>query len=186
MLSIAFSLQLIGRAQCGSTAAPEVGAPPTELSDDVGGGGGGEEEEFALGRLAECVATTSGLWDRNGRPLRLNTNTLDLLERVIDDTQDYGPETRRRSLAEWLASERARTGDPDRKLLLEGRAHLKGAIKQWKKSMTLKLSGESRCNAENHWSIYANSSTILVLKSANKYYYWTVSRAQTSAFQLVN
>jgi len=46
---------------------------------------------------------------------------------------------------------------------------------QIKSNLSLLVSGESKSNPQDRWSIYANDTIVLVIRSANKYYYWTVS-----------
>lgn len=68
-----------------------------------------------------------------------------------------------------------------RKIVFEDTIFLKRPPKETEGHMTTSHRGESKSDPAIHWMILYNATTILVVKSANKYYYWTVSRT----YQLV-
>lgn len=103
---------------------------------------------------------------------------LDYLVAVVDDTQDYGKKERRHKIDKIILEEEGKrrankTGQ--RRLVFDTKMQLRNSLQDIRQNMVLTFSGESKSNPQNHWSIYANKTTLLVIKSANKYYYWIVS-----------
>lgn len=69
---------------------------------------------------------------------------------------------------------------PLRGIEIEKTNMLKRPLKEIEGNMSLSFEGESRSDPATHYTVLYNASTILVVKSANKYYYWTVSSQPAS------
>lgn len=62
-----------------------------------------------------------------------------------------------------------------RRIVFEDKIFLKWALKEIEGKMNVSYEGESKSDPAIHWMIMSNETTILVVRSASKYYYWTVS-----------
>jgi hypothetical protein len=73
-------------------------------------------------------------------------------------------------------------GGQRRRIIYEDTIFTKRALREIESKMNMSYEGESRSDPSIHWVILYNDTTILVVRSANKYYYWKVSCARPTGW----
>lgn len=94
---------------------------------------------------------------------------------VLNDTQVYGRTAGRLKAEQMFVDEEVKARKRNLLIFDLKRDSKREKESQIKSNLSLLVSGESKSNPQDRWSIYANDTIVLVIRSANKYYYWTVS-----------